>query len=180
MAKKSRRIITVPASLVEANTSLFRIGAIDRSVSAIESELSEAIARLREEAEARSAPLLSERDDLATGLKLFDETNRATLLENDRKSVRISAGVFGWRLTPTKVQFLRGGAKKVLEAIKELRLKKYLRIKESVDKEALLKDRPVITGVKYVQREEFFLEPASEAVTDPKVPENVVTFAKVA
>ncbi len=179
MAKKSRRIITVPASLAEANTSLFRVGAIDRSVSAIENGLSEAIARLREEAEAGSAPLLSERDDLATGLKLFAEANRATLLENDRKSVRISAGVFGWRWTPTKVQFLRGGAKKVLEAIKELKLKKYLRVKESVDKEALLKDRPEIPGVKYVQSEEFFFEPASETVTEP-VADNVAVFAKAA
>lgn len=179
MAKKPRRTVPVPASLAEANHSLFRLGALDRAVAAIESGLEEEIARLRKEAEEKSAPLLAEHADLATGLEVFARANRETLLARDKKSVRTSAGVFGWRTTPFKVEFLRG-ADKVLAAIKKLKLKKYIRVTESIDKKALLKDRPVIAGVKYARREEFFFEVSSETTTDPDAPADAALFAKTA
>ena len=180
MVRKTRRVIVIPASLAEANHSLFRLGTLERSIAAIENDLAERIAALRKKADAESAPLLAEHADLAAGLELFAQANRETILERDRKSVRISGGAFGWRITPFKVEFLRGGAKKVLAEIKKLKLKQYIRIKESIDKEALLKDRPVITGVKYTQREEFFFEVSSEAPSGPDEPTNVVAFAKTA
>ena len=179
MATKPRRTVPVPASLAEANHSLFRLGALDRAVAAIESGLEEEIARLRKEAEEKSAPLLAEHADLATGLEVFARTNRETLLTRDRKSVRTSAGTFGWRTTPFRVEFLRG-ADKVLAAIKKLKLKKYIRVTESIDKKALLKDRPVIAGVKYMRREEFFYAVSSETTTDPDAPADAAVFAKPA
>lgn len=178
MAKKARRVITVPASLAEAGISLFRIGTLDRSIAAIEGDLAEKIARLRKQADAKSAPLRVERADLADGLELFADANREAILQKNRKSVRIPAGLLGWRVTPTKVEIARGAAAKVLAAIKKLKLTQYIRTKESIDKEALLKDRPVIAGVKYVQREEFFFEPAAETGTDPDTPPDTVTVVK--
>lgn len=179
MVKKARRIIMIPASINEANISLFRLGVLDRSTANIENVLAAEVAQLRRAADARIAPLSSERSDLAAGLQLFAESNRATLLEGDKKSVQLTAGIFGWRFTPPKVEFLRGSAKKALALLKELKLKKYIRIKETVNKEALLEDRPDVPGIKYAQYEEFYFETAPDIGT-PETTVNVIALVKVA
>jgi phage host-nuclease inhibitor protein Gam len=168
MARKTRHtpVLSVPADVNEANDSLFRIGALDRSISAIESEYAEAVASLRAEADREAKALLTEREDRITGLNLYATTYRTKLLSGDRKSVKLTGGTFGWRMTPPKVALAKGGEEKALLKIKALGLTQYVRVKESVDREALLKDRPVIPGVSYTQREEFFVEASVD--TDPE------------
>lgn len=180
MARKARRVIIAPASLAEVNKDLFRLGSVDRLIASIENTFAEEVARLRKAADAKLASLVTEREDLMTGINLFADANRASILEADKKSVELSAGVIGWRFSPTKVEFGRGGAEKALATIKGLELKKFIRVKESVDKEALLRDRPVIEGIRFTQKEEFFCEPSIDTENDPTAASTAVLVQKVA
>lgn len=176
MAKKP--ILAVPKNTLEANASLYRIGTIDRDIADIETSLAAAIATLQNEAVAKLKSLVDERKDRLVGLEQFAVDNRADILADGRKSVELAAGVIGWRMTPLKVVLARGGEKKALETLKRLRLQKYIRTKESLDKQSLLRERPEITGIRYVQREAFF----AEAKTDipPEAAANVIALARPA
>lgn len=179
MARTSRSPVSipVPSDTLEANAVLFRVSALARNIESIEAQYSEAVAKLRKTADAKIAPLATEREQISLGLQIFADANREKLLSGDEKTVRLSAGSFGWRFTPPKVTLAKGGEEKAIETIKGLKLKGYIRIKEALDKEALLRDRPVIAGIKYRQKEEFFLSP-DPVVNDVVASTNVVRLAQ--
>ncbi len=80
----------------------------------------------------------------------------------------------GWRWTPPKVHTGKGSDAKALATMKkDPALEQYVRAEESLDKEALLRDRPAITGIKYTQTENFFIEP-DPSINDPEASTNVV------
>lgn len=173
--KTQKQMIVVPATVADANEILFRLGELNRLADAIESEFADAVNELRRIADERLALVLEERKSKATSIRLFADANRKTLIKGDEKTVKLSAGSFGWRFTPYKVTLAAGGEKKALETIKALKLKRYIRIKEALDKEALLKTRPVIPGIRYTQKEEFFVDP-TPAVDDTQASDNVVSL----
>jgi phage host-nuclease inhibitor protein Gam len=160
MANKSRKqkLIVVPKDTIEANASLYTIGTLDREIKEIEAKLSSEIALLREVASKKTKALAEERKSRLAGLEEFASNNRTTLLLGDKKSVEFSFGTFGWRWTPPKVELQKLTEEALIALLKKLKMKRFVRVKESLDKEALLKERPEISGVKYTQREEFFVE----------------------
>ena len=176
---KQQEVIIIPSTTADANQVLFRLGELSRLADAVESEFADVVAELRAIADQRLAPVLEERKSAMISLELFADANRATLLVEGEKTVKLSAGNFGWRWTPFKVTLAKGGEQKALETIKSLRLKRYIRIKETLDKESLLKDRPIIQGIRYTQKEEFFVDPAP-AVDDARASDNVVCLKAVA
>lgn len=158
--KRNRPALTlVIASLPEANETLMRIGMYAREIELAKSELEASVAAMRDMANKEIAPLEAEVEKLSKSLELFANQHRSTLCVGDRKSVVLPGGEFGWRLPPTKVTFSKGGEEKILKTLAELNLQAYIRQTPSVDKEALLKDRPVIAGVKYSQKENFYVKP---------------------
>jgi phage host-nuclease inhibitor protein Gam len=124
------------------------------------------IAELRERANKEVAPLAVELRQKTTQIELFAESNRASLVGEEKKSIVLPAGEFGWRFTPPKITFGKGGAKKVLALLQSLRLKEYIRTTYEVDREALLRDRPQVKGVKYTQDELFYIKPHTEKEPD--------------
>ena len=70
-------------------------------------------------------------------------------------------GIFGWRMTPPAVSL--HNVKSVLEVLKRLNLKRFIRVKEEINKEAILKEPNIAKKVKGIfirQDEEFFVKPA--------------------
>jgi phage host-nuclease inhibitor protein Gam len=171
---KRRPVLTQTiASLAEANDVLTKIGEREREMNALKNELEASIASMREAANLEIAPLEKEHERLSKSLEIFANQHRATLCVDNKKSVVLPGGEFGWRLPPTKVTFGKGGEDKILKTLTELNLEVYIRQTPSVDKEALLKDRPVIAGVKYSQKEGFYVKPETgrEAETFPGSPD---------
>lgn len=148
-------------SLVEANGVLMIIGEKEREITARKSELEASIAAMREAANTEIAPLEQEMDRLTKSLHLFADEHRSTLCGGDKKSVVLPGGEFGWRLPPTKVTYGKGGTEKAIESLTAMKLTQYLRYTVEVDREALLRDRPVVPGVKYSQKEGFYVKPQS-------------------
>jgi phage host-nuclease inhibitor protein Gam len=172
--KRTRPVLTtVISSLEEANEILVTLGSLEREIERVKQELEESVASMREVANVAIAPMEKEHASLLKSLNIFADQHRSTLLVDNKKSVVLPGGEFGWRLPPTKVTLSKGGEEKALKTLTELNLKQYIRLIPEVDREALLKDRPHVPGIKYSQKENFYVKPesAKEPQTFPGSPE---------
>jgi len=105
----------------------------------------------------------------------------------DGKSLTFCHGKMGWRLGQWQCSKLKGwiwertkksakAARVILEQLKEMFGTQYVRVKEEVDKDALIADRGTLTadqlqsvGVKLHQEETFYVEPNVEEVENRQV-----------
>ena len=165
MASKAvakRPVLKGPHDIQEAADYVREIGEAQRAINGIEGHLNSVVERLRERAMERSQPHAEQIELLRDGLYAFAEAHRDELTESGkRKSVDVTTGTFGWRMTPPTVS-LRN-VKKIIAKLKELKLTRFIRVKEEVDKEAMLREPDVASGVKGVsiaQHEDFFIKPA--------------------
>jgi phage host-nuclease inhibitor protein Gam len=161
MARTTSPLALVPASLAEANTVLEHIGTLTHRLEAITQDLEAKVALLRAEANTVAAPLEKKLKQLTASIEAYATAHRATILPKDKKSLVLPAGEIGWRLPPARVTVGRGGEAKAVEVIQSLGLTEFLRTVPTLDKEALLRDRPVIKGIRYTQKEAFYVKPHS-------------------
>jgi len=162
MSKKIE--IVVPKNLEEAAHFLMEISQEQRIIDKIQSDLNAAVDKLKKEAMDNSKPHQKKISELVEGLFTFAETHRDELTEGGkRKTVELPTGTFGWRMTPPAVS-LRN-IKSILKSLKNLGLTRFIRIKikEEVDKEAILKEPDIaktVKGISISQHEEFVVKPA--------------------
>jgi phage host-nuclease inhibitor protein Gam len=161
MARK-QVLVSVPTNLSELNERIALVGRLSRQLAEQKSGAEAAIARIKLSSTAVLAPIAEQLEREISGIEKFAEANRSTLLVGDAKSISLSAGRIGWRMSPMRVSFLKKGAERALAFLEAHKMKKYLRVVTEIDKEALLKDRPEVDGVKYKQGDEFFVEPNRE------------------
>lgn len=169
MSKKKARIKTdavahwVPADREQANEAIASIGEITRKRERIEAAMNDELAKVKAKHEEAAKPLMDEQARLADGVKLYCEANRSALTEDGKvKSYRFAAGTVSWRTTPFSVVIR--DADSVLATLKDQKQKAYIRTKEEIDRDALLRDRVKvetlgIAGIGFRQKEEFSIEP---------------------
>ena len=160
MPKKA--VIPVPKNLEEAAGFLAEIGQEQRATDKIRSGLNAKMDELKAKAMADDEPHQKKISQLVEGLFAYAEANRAELTDGGkRKTVEVPTGIFGWHMTPPAVK-LRD-VELILESLKSLKLERFIRTKEEIDKEAILKEPNVATTVKGVsisQHEEFVAKPS--------------------
>ncbi|MBU4022858.1 host-nuclease inhibitor Gam family protein [Patescibacteria group bacterium] len=160
MAKKA--VIPVPKSLDEAAQFLAQIGKEQRATDEIQSGLNAKVDELKTKAMVDVEPHQRKVSELVEGLFSYAEAHRDELTDGGkRKTVEVPTGIFGWRMTPPAVS-LRD-VESILESLKSLKLKRFIRTKEEVDKEAMLKEpetAKTVKGVSISQHEEFIAKPA--------------------
>jgi phage host-nuclease inhibitor protein Gam len=163
MAKKriKKEVVVAPKNLVEATEYIGKIGEAQRSINRIATTLSEEIEKLKANAVAEAKAFNDSVEGLFEGLYVYAEGNRTELTEDDKvRSVKVVNGQFGWRTNPPSVE-----VKDIDLAIAELKkkgLKAYLRIKEELDKEEILKNQDIVDNLKTIsikQDEMFFVKP---------------------
>lgn len=157
-----RVVIPVPKSLAEAALFLAEIGQEQRATNKIQSALNAKVDELKTEAMADCEPHQKKISELVEGLFGFAEANRAQLTDGGkRKTVEVPTGTFSWRMTPPSVSLRDVEA--ILKSLKSLTLERFIRTKEEVDKEAMLKEPDVaktVKGVSISQHEEFVAKPS--------------------
>lgn len=176
-----RPVFPAPKNLEEAAEFLTFIGREQREVDRIQTELNEEIEKLKAKTMAGLAPHEEKIDRLVEGLHAFAENQKAALTKDGkRKTVPLPTGEFGWRITPPAVTI--SNRETVLANIKALGLvDRFIRIKEELDKEAMLKEPDLaqtIKGVSITQREEFVVKPSEleiEIVSSAKKLKRAVT-----
>ncbi len=155
--------VPVPQDDSEAREAIREIGDLNREVLRIEAEMNDRIAALQQEYGARVAPLREQALTKQEGLRMFCEANRARLTNGGKvKYHRFATGEISWRLRPARVTIR--GKEAVITAIKAARLgKKFLRVREDINKEAMLEDRVTAAAIKGVtigsDGEDFIVDP---------------------
>ncbi|MBU2634995.1 host-nuclease inhibitor Gam family protein [Patescibacteria group bacterium] len=157
-----RAVVAVPKDLNEAAKFLTQIGQEQRATDKIRSGLNAKVDALKAKAMAEDEPHQEKISQLVEGLFAYAEVHRDELTDGGkRKTVEVPTGIFGWRMTPPSVK-LRD-VESVLESLKALKLERFIRTKEEVDKEAMLKEpetAKIIKGVSISQHEDFIAKPA--------------------
>ncbi len=122
----------------------------------------EKVEKLKAEAITETTPHEGNISQFVEGLFVFGESRREELTEGGkRKTVEVPTGLFCWRLTPHAVSLKN--VEEVLNSLKSLGLNRFIRTKEEVNKEEMLKEKEVaktVNGVSITQHEEFIVKPA--------------------
>jgi phage host-nuclease inhibitor protein Gam len=154
--------VAVPQSRDEAALYVKAIGDAQRERERLETAMNQEIADLKAQYEAAGKPHTETIARLKQGVQIWCEANRAALTDNGKtKTAQLATGEVRWRTTPPAVSLK--SLKSIIAFIKDRRsFALFLRTKEEVDKEALLKHPEkarLIPGVTIGQREEFVIVP---------------------
>lgn len=166
--KKSikHKVIPVPKDKDESAEVLAKIAKEQRKIERIKSELNEEVDKLKADATSQAKEHEENILELVEGLYVFAEANRDSLTYHGRrKTVELSTGIFGWRLTPPAVKI--SNIKKVLASLDIQGLKRFIRIKREINREAMLQEPDLaktIKGVTISQVEEFIVKPKEEEI----------------
>jgi phage host-nuclease inhibitor protein Gam len=152
----------VPQTRDEVAEAIAKIGFHQRERQIIETAMNELLAQHKAGFEAQAKPHADAIGALIKGVHTWCEANRTTITQEGRvKFCLFATGEVKWRFRPPAVS-IRGGAEKVAEALKSLGLTRFLRTKEEIDKEAILKEPEAVKsvrGVSIVQKEDFAVVP---------------------
>jgi len=137
--KKPMAISRVPQSRHDAVWAVGRIGELRRAIAAQKALADRVITLAGEKFEADTNMMRTELEEHERGVQAWCEANRMNLTNNDKvKFHDFGTGTIRWRSLPASVSIR--GAEAVLEALKELGLKSFIRQKEEINKEAMLND----------------------------------------
>ncbi len=150
-----------PQTQKQAEQWLQNLATKQRRVKAIEDAMNEQLTELKKKFEQQAKPLNEDIEDLFAGIKSWASVNRDDLCKKGVKSVSIATGQIGWRKNPPSVRLVK--VQDVIERLKRLKLSKFIRVAETVDKEAILKNKESAQDVAGIHinpgAELFYVEP---------------------
>lgn len=158
---KTEAAATVFQTREEVDAAIAQIGIAQRERTAIEVAMNAELAAVRASYETLAAPHAAVIKEFRVGVQIWAEANRRELTREGRtKTVKLAAGEISWRTRPPRVRITGEGI--VIQALKALGLERFLRVKEEVDKTAILADPEAVTAVKGIaltQGEDFVIKP---------------------
>lgn len=156
-----RRVVPVPADLDEAAKFVGQVAEAQRAINEVKANLNSEVDALKIRAREAAKPHEDKIAELCEGIFSFAQARRDELTKGGRKTVNLPTGALIWRMTPPSVSIRN--IKEVLARLKKLKLQRFIRPKEEIDKEAMLRERKVaesVSGVSISQHEEFVVKPA--------------------
>lgn len=159
---KAKALSRVPQSREDAVWAIGRIGTIRREIASRKAVADEAIRQAGEVLERDTADLMTELSEHERGVQTWCEANRQALTHEGKvKFHDFGTGQIKWRSRPASVSIR--GVETVLEAFKKLGFKAFVRVKEELNKEAMLADPDKARAVAGVtiksEGEDFLIEP---------------------
>jgi phage host-nuclease inhibitor protein Gam len=151
----------VPATRFEADEAIRVIGEHQRKREVIQTALNDRLAAVKAELETLAAPIAESIKVLGHGVQVWAEANRVELTRDGKtKTVKLGNGEISWRFRPPSVTLRAAGL--VIEALKRLGLDRFIRTKEEIDREAILREPAAVQDVKGIaiaQGEDFCIKP---------------------
>jgi len=159
---KAKSLANAPQTRDDVIADIAQIGICQRERQKIEARMNDELAKVREEFETEALAHAEEIKRLAAGVQIWCEANRVELTSNGKiKTVNFATGDVKWRLRPPSVAIRTAEA--VIEALKNLKLDRFIRTKEEVNKEAILAEPSAVSGVRGIKintdLEDFVIEP---------------------
>ena len=130
-------------------------------------EMNERIQALRAKYSDRLEALSTKSKEMRVAIIAYARANRQTLFPLNRKSLRLTNGVVGYRQGRASLQLQEGNTwDDVLEALQEAKAKDYIRIKFEVNRSLLLSrsDDPKVAklisrvGLQVISEEQYYVE----------------------
>lgn len=156
--KEDQPPLQTPESLEDVTERLLKISELIRSIHTCEAKFNAERAALLKKEEEVITPLRKEIIRIGKSVHLYAEENKDLLTQDGKwNMVPVSkAGSLQWYRTPPAIDIKN--AKEVLGKLKALKLTRFIRVKEEVNREALLRDEKTaesITGVRVTRQEKF-------------------------
>lgn len=177
MAVSPRRKTKAPAAQVKVpqnreQTASF-IGAIgehQRELERIRADMNEELAVVKERWEKLATPHATEIESLTEGVQIWCEANRDALTQSGKvKTAAFATGEVSWRVNPPSVRIT--GAEAVLDALRRMNLRRFIREKAEVNREAILNEPGAVAqvpGISISQREDFSVIPFEAELAEAK------------
>lgn len=167
MSKKTNtRIKTEAAAVVcqnelQANAYIEQIGDAQRRRDELTTAMNEEIARIKADHEEKAYPYAEIIREFSDAVRIYCEANRDRLTKDGKtKTFKFAAGEISWRIRPPRVRITGEGV--VLKTLQALGLDRFIRVKEEINKEAILAEPAAVEGVKGIaisQGEDFVIKP---------------------
>lgn len=164
---KSKAQVAVPQTRDEAAVDIRKIGDVQREMTRLQAEMNDKIAAITQEYQAKTAPLGEQLDVLQEGVQSYCEAHRDELTNGGKvKSANLITGEIQWRQRPPSVSVR--GADSVIENLKRLGLGLFVRVKEEINKEAILNEPDKVKGIAGISlvtgKEDFMIVPFEQEV----------------
>jgi phage host-nuclease inhibitor protein Gam len=151
----------VPQTREECTGYIAHIGTHQRERERIQAAMNDELATIRLRYEEQARPHAEAIRALSQGVQIWCDANRMQLTNGNKvKSANLGAGEVRWRMRPPKAVIR--GAETVIAALRELRLERFIRSKEEINKEAILNDPAAVQHIKGItieQGEDFVIVP---------------------
>jgi phage host-nuclease inhibitor protein Gam len=158
---KTEALEFVPENRSAADEAIRVIGEMQRQRDELRTRMNEELAAVKARYEADAQPIAASIKSLSAGVQVWAEANRVDLTKDGKtKTVRLGNGEIRWRMRPPSVTVRMADA--AIEALKKLGLGRFIRTKEEIDKEAILKEPDAVEGVRGIvvgQGEDFVIVP---------------------
>ena len=165
--KQAASAVCVPQNREQINVAIRELGVLQRELSRIAADMNDELAAVKESYELDAEPRRQRIDALTQGVQIWSEANRDTLTQGGKvKTVAFTTGEIQWRLRPPSVRIT--GAEAVLDVLRSLGLKRFIREKEEVNKEAILNEPEAVAhvaGISISQGEDFVVTPFEAELT---------------
>ena len=147
MSKKTKvkAVAYACQSREETISAIKELGDAQRERTRIQTEINDILAAATAARQAQIDALQERINTLGDGIHLWCEANRTALCGNERKSANLITGEVAWRQNPPSVNVRN--AKKALERLRALKLERFIRTKEEINKDAILDEPKAVTGI---------------------------------
>ncbi|EDS7585094.1 host-nuclease inhibitor protein Gam [Salmonella enterica subsp. diarizonae] len=171
MAKKVSRLKAAAASYTpqskeQVSIDIKKIGDIQRELTRIEADANDQIAVIMNQNTPKIEALRAELDVLQKGVQTWCEANRSSITKGSSKTANLITGEVAWRTKPDSVSIK--GVELVLEALKKLKLDRFIRRKEEINKDAILADKKAVENIKGISivsgKEVFSITPFEQEI----------------
>lgn len=172
MAKKVSRLKAAAASYTpqsreQVSIDIKKIGDIQRELTRIETDANDQIAVIMNQNTPKIEALRAELDVLQKGVQTWCKANRADITKDGKtKTANLITGEVAWRTKPDSVSIK--GVELVLETLKKLKLDRFIRRKEEVNKDAVLADKKAVENIKGISivsgKETFSITPFEQEI----------------
>lgn len=143
---KSKAQVFVCQSKEEAADCIKRIGDAERHLTRVQTELNDIIADETAKRTDVIDDLKKTIDTLTDGVQMWCEANRQDLCSKGSKTANLVTGEVSWRQRPPSVSVR--GKDKIIDTLKQLKLARFLRQKDEINKEAILAEPNAVAHIK--------------------------------
>lgn len=156
-----------PQSREQVSSDIKKIGDIQRALTRIETDANDEIAVIMSQNTPKIEALRAELGVLQQGVQTWCEANREDMTKGGKnKTVNLVTGEVSWRVRPDSVSIK--GVDLVIETLKRLKLGRFIRSKEEINKDAILADKKAVENIKGISiisgKEVFSITPFEQEI----------------